>query len=83
MLLQHFAWSSVFWINVPVVGIALAAAAVLLPESRNPEAPPLDAVGALLAMAAITCLVWGMIDGPERGWTAPATWADAGRPPRS
>ena len=74
VLLQHFAWSSVFWINVPVVGIALAAAAVLLPESRNPEAPPLDAAGALLAMAAITCLVWGTIDGPERGWTAPATW---------
>ena len=74
VLLQHFAWSSVFWINVPVVGIALAAAAVLLPESRNPEAPPLDAVGALLATAAITCLVWGIIDGAERGWTAPATW---------
>ena len=74
VLLQHFAWSSVFWINVPAVGIALAAAAVLLPEARNPEAPPLDAVAALLAVAAITCLVWGIIDGPERGWTAPATW---------
>ncbi len=75
VLLQHFAWSSVFWINVPAVGIALAAAAVVLPESRNPQAPPLDAVGALLGVAAVTCLVWGMIDGPERGWTAPATWA--------
>ena len=74
VLLQHFAWSSVFWINVPAVGLALAAAAVLLPESRNPEAPPLDAVGALLATAAVVSLVWGIIDGPERGWTAPATW---------
>ena len=42
---------------------------------RNPQASPLDALGALLGVAAVTCLVWGVIDGPERGWTAPATWA--------
>jgi predicted MFS family arabinose efflux permease len=47
---------------------------VLLPESRNPAAPPLDALGALLSPAAVTCLVWGFINGPERGWTALSTW---------
>src|SRR5262249_27567308 len=40
VLLQHFSWHSVFWINVPAVCVALAAGAVLLPESRNPAAPP-------------------------------------------
>ena len=45
-----------------------------MPESRNPAAPPLDALGALLAPAAVTCLVWGVINGPEHGWTAPSTW---------
>ena len=74
VLLQHFAWNSVFWINVPAVGLTLAAGAVLVPESRNPAAPPLDVPGALLSAAAVTCLVWGVISGPERGWTAPATW---------
>jgi MFS family permease len=66
LLLQHFSWNSVFWINVPAVCVTLAAGAVLLPESRNPAAPPLDAPGALLSAAAITCLVWGVINGPER-----------------
>ena len=72
VLLQHFSWHSVFWINVPAVCVTLAAGAVLVPESRNPAAPPLDVLGVLLSAGAVTCLVWGVIDGPEYGWTAPA-----------
>ncbi len=74
LLLQHFAWSSVFWINVPAAGLTLTAGAVLVPESRNPEAPPLHVPGALLSAGAVTCLVGGVISGPERGWAAPGTW---------
>jgi len=47
---------------------------VLVPESRNPAALPLDVPGALLSAGAVTCLVWGVINGPERGWTAPSAW---------
>jgi EmrB/QacA subfamily drug resistance transporter len=74
VLLQHFSWHSVFWINVPAVCLTLAIGAVLVPESRNPAAPPLDVPGVLLSAGAVTCLVWGVIGGPEHGWTAPATW---------
>jgi EmrB/QacA subfamily drug resistance transporter len=74
LLLQHFSWRSVFWINVPAVCVTLAAGAVLMPESRNPAAPPLDVLGALASAAAVTCLVWGVINGQEHGWTAVSTW---------
>jgi EmrB/QacA subfamily drug resistance transporter len=74
LLLQHFSWHSVFWINVPAACLALAAGAVLMPESRNPAAPPLDVPGALLSTGAVTCLVWGVINGQEHGWTAASTW---------
>ena len=74
LLLQHFSWHSVFWINVPAACLALAAGAVLMPESRNPAAPPLDAPGAMLSPAAVTCLVWGVINGQEHGWTAAPAW---------
>ena len=74
LLLQHFSWNSVFWINVPAICLTLVAGAVLVPESRNPAAPPLDVPGALLSAGAVTCLVWGVINGPERGWTAPSAW---------
>jgi EmrB/QacA subfamily drug resistance transporter len=74
LLLQHFSWPSVFWINVPAAAVTLAAGAVLMPESRNPAARRLDAVGALLSAGTITCLVWGFINGQEHGWAAPVTW---------
>jgi EmrB/QacA subfamily drug resistance transporter len=74
LLLQHFSWHSVFWINVPAACLTLAAGAVLMPESRNPAAPPLDVLSALLGPAAVTCLVWGFINGQERGWAAPSAW---------
>ncbi len=73
VLLQHFSWHSVFWINVPAACITLAAGAVLMPESRNPAARSLDVPGALLCPSAVMCLVWGFINGPEHGWTAPLT----------
>jgi EmrB/QacA subfamily drug resistance transporter len=74
LLLQHFSWHSVFWINVPAVCLTLAAGAWLMPESRSPAAPPLDLPGVLLSAGAATCLVWGAINGPERGWATPGTW---------
>jgi len=74
LLLQHFSWHSVFWVNVPAACVTLAAGVVLMPESRNPAAPPLDALGALLAPAAVTCLVWYFINGEEHGWAALSTW---------
>ena len=74
LLLQHFSWHSVFWINVPAACVTLAAGAVLMPESRDPAAPPLDVLGALLSPAAVTCLVWGFINGQEHGWTTASPW---------
>ena len=74
VLLQHFSWHSVFWINVPAACVTLAAGAVLMPESRNPAARPPDTPSALLGPAAVTCLVWGCINGQDHGWTATSTW---------
>jgi EmrB/QacA subfamily drug resistance transporter len=75
LLLQVFSWHSVFWINVPAACLTLLAGAVLMPESRNPAAPALDVPGALLPAAAVVCLVWGFINGPEHGWGSAATVA--------
>ena len=50
-LLEHFAWSSIFAINIPVVVVALVAGRFLVPTSRDPESPRLDIAGALLSIA--------------------------------
>jgi MFS transporter, DHA2 family, multidrug resistance protein len=73
LLLRHFSWSSVFYINVPVVIIALAAGWRLLPESRDPRAGRFDPLGAVASVAGIGLLVWTIIEAPRHGWLTAAT----------
>lgn len=68
-LLTHYDWGSVFLINAPVILLALAGVTFLVPESRDPHARSLDWVGAILAVAGVTGLVYGVIEEPGYGWT--------------
>ena len=72
LLIEHFAWGSVFLVNLPIVVVGLIAGAMLIPESRDPESPKLDIPGIGLSIAGLTAIVWGLIEAPERGWTSPA-----------
>jgi len=71
-LLENFAWSSIFLVNIPIVIGGLIAGAILIPESRDPQPKALDFTGAGLSIAGLTAIVWGLIEASERGWTAPA-----------
>jgi MFS transporter, DHA2 family, integral membrane protein len=68
-LLEHFWWGSVFFVNVPIVAVALVLVAWLVPTSRDPRRLPLDVIGALLSIVALGSLLFAIIEGPERGWT--------------
>jgi EmrB/QacA subfamily drug resistance transporter len=70
-LLEHFSWNSMFLVNLPIVAAALLGAALLVPESRDPEKPKLDPIGAGLSIAGLSAFVWGLIEAPERGWGDP------------
>jgi EmrB/QacA subfamily drug resistance transporter len=69
-LMRSFSWSSVFWINVPLLVAAFIGALHLVPDSRDPHATRLDPIGAGLSIAAISTLVYAIIQAPERGWTS-------------
>jgi EmrB/QacA subfamily drug resistance transporter len=71
LLLTHFSWSSVFWINVPVVPVALIMSAVLLPESRNANGPHIDLLSVLVSVCGIVAVVFGIIRAPESTWSDP------------
>jgi len=68
-LLTHYDWGSIFLINAPVVTLALLGVWLFIPESRDSKAPRLDFVGAALAIAAVTGLVYGVIEQPGHGWS--------------
>ncbi len=81
-LLDNFWWGSIFLINVPVVVVGGIAVALLLPETRDPAAPRVDMTGSLLSMAGLVALVYGVIEGPVRGWSDPSC-SSRSPPPRS
>ena len=72
-LMRSFSWSSVFWINVPLLVVAFLGGLHLVPDSRDPHATRLDPVGAVLSIAAISSLVYAVIQAPERGWSSTAS----------
>ena len=72
-LLQHFWWGSIFLTNVFVVAIALIAGFFLVPSANEKRRAPLDPLGALLSIAGLGTLIYGIIEAPNRGWLSPAT----------
>ena len=74
LLLEHFAWGSVFWALVPLALLTAAAAFVLVPESRDPGVPALDLPGLVLSVVMLGTLTWTIIEAPEHGWSSVATF---------
>src|SRR5262249_41978468 len=70
-LLNHFWWGSIFLVNMPIIAAAIAAIVILLPESRDPNPPRADLLGALLSTAGLVAFVYGVIEAPRLGWTDP------------
>ena len=74
-LLEHFAWGSIFLINVPVVLISVAGIVALVPEGRSSGAAKLDLPGIGLSVAGLIAFVYGIIEAPANGWTSPSELA--------
>ncbi|AYF79539.1 MFS transporter [Nocardia yunnanensis] len=63
-------WRPIFLVNVPVGLAALAAAAVVMRDSRSAHAPRLDIVGMVLAVSAVLLLVYPLNEGRRLDWPA-------------
>jgi DHA2 family multidrug resistance protein-like MFS transporter len=68
-LLEGFWWGSAVLVNLPVVAVAAVAVARYSPRSRDSQATPLDVAGSVLALVSMLSLLYGIIEGAERGWT--------------
>jgi EmrB/QacA subfamily drug resistance transporter len=71
VLLESFNWSAVFWVNIPLIAVALVAGRALIPESRDPDPWPIDLPGVALSIGALVSLTWAIIEAPGRGWMDP------------
>ncbi|APA97010.1 putative MFS-type transporter EfpA [Nocardia seriolae] len=69
VLIDSLGWQSVFWINLPIVAIALVLTTVFVPESKSANPRGMDPIGQVLAIATLFTLVFGLIE------TEPAMFA--------
>ena len=68
LLLGHFWWGSIFLALAPVAVVAAVAAAVVVPESSDPDGSGIDVAGLVTSSAAIAILVETFIEAPSHGW---------------
>ena len=75
VLTTGLGWRWVFFVNVPVLGLVLAAAPLVLPASRpsRPSLGDFDIPGAATATAGMLLVVLSLVQLPMRGWESPAT----------
>ncbi|MFI6984104.1 MFS transporter [Embleya sp. NPDC050154] len=66
-------WRWLFVLPVSLVVVALGMTLKSVPNSRERSAHAFDTIGGLVSVVAVAGLVFVLQEGPERGWTAPAT----------
>lgn len=71
ILVDSVGWRSVFWINIPIGLAAIVLTALFVPESRSEHPRRLDPVGQVLVLTVLAALVYGIIEAPGVGMSAP------------
>jgi len=69
-LVEAYDWRWVFWINPPLTAIAIISAIALIPDSKDDNDVPLDPVGSILSILALTSILYAIIEAPELGWSS-------------
>ncbi len=67
-LIDRYSWRWAFLLNIPLAVGVVAITYRHVRESRDPEAPPLDWLGAALATVGIGGPVFALIESAQRGW---------------
>jgi EmrB/QacA subfamily drug resistance transporter len=76
VLTQALGWEAVFFVNVPLAGVALLLAFALISADREREKRrSFDLTGALSATLGVTLLVFVLVQGPKLGWGSPGILA--------
>lgn len=70
-LLDNFHWSSVFYINIPVVAIGLIGGYYFIENSKTENPRKIDIPGTILSIGGFFALVYAIIQAGMEGWTAP------------
>ena len=78
-LIAALSWRYIFLINMPVALAVILVSLRHVPESANPEATGrIDTFGSGLVVAALVGVSYGLVEGPDLGWTSAAVLGTLG-----
>jgi EmrB/QacA subfamily drug resistance transporter len=69
-LVDSVGWRAVFLVNVPVGALAILATYRFVPESGAERPRRVDPIGQVLVIVGLASLTFGIIEGPDRGWSS-------------
>lgn len=76
LITQSFGWEWAFYINLPIGVLALALVAVVVADSRDPDAVRFDLPGVATLSAFLFLTTLALISGNHDGWTSPHILAE-------
>ncbi len=71
LLTDHASWHWIFFVNVPVGILGIAASFLLIDESRDPTHERLDLPGLATSAIGLFALTYGLIEANTYGWGSP------------
>ena len=75
VITKYLSWPWVFFLNIPIAVLAMAATAVLMPAGTGSRRGAVDVWGAITVTTGIGAVVYGIFRAPEVGWASAQTWA--------
>ena len=71
VITEHISWNWIFYVNVPIGVLAVIAAIVVVPESRDTSREQrLDLPGLVTSAVGLFALVYALIEAHSYGWTS-------------
>ncbi|MCQ9130184.1 MFS transporter [Streptomyces hilarionis] len=68
---QFLTWRALFAAMIPLAALLALAVALTTPRTERSPHGGLDPLGALLLTAGLAAVLFGIIEGPDHGWTSP------------
>ncbi|CUH45576.1 MFS transporter [Ruegeria atlantica] len=71
VLTEYLSWRWIFWVNPPIVLVVALVAWVFWRDPPRQREREFDLKGLILLVTGLAAIVFGVMEGPDRGWAQP------------